>query len=84
MTKLYSMASLLILAAVLTFIPVSPQVTSHGVELKVDTAESMTYRRARVTSRRVHRRGYRYTRRAIRRGAYYGGGAAYYGTRCRC
>jgi hypothetical protein len=38
----------------------------------VDSAEAITYRRARVTSRRVARRDYRYTRRAVRRGAVYG------------
>ena len=38
----------------------------------MDSAEAITYRRARVTSRRVARRDYRYTRRAVRRGAVYG------------
>ena len=51
-------------------IPVSPQVTPRGVELSVDQAQAVTYRRARVTARRVDRRDYRYTRRAVRRGAY--------------
>ena len=68
-----SVFSLLGLAAsglVLATIPVSPQVTPGGVELSVDQAQAVTYRRARVTSRRVNRRAYRHTRRAVRRGVY--------------
>jgi hypothetical protein len=48
-------------------IPVSPQVTPRGVELSIDQAQAVTYRRARVTARRVDRRDYRQTRRAVRR-----------------
>ncbi len=64
--------SLLGLAAsgLLATIPVSPQVTPRGVELSVDQAQAVTYRRARVTARRVNRRAYRHTRRAVRRGVY--------------
>jgi hypothetical protein len=51
-------------------IPVSPQVTPRGVEFSVDQAQAVTYRRARVTARRVNRRVYRHTRRAVRRGVY--------------
>jgi hypothetical protein len=51
-------------------IPVSPQVTPRGVELSVDQAQAVTYRRARVTARRVDRRVYRHTRRAVRRAVY--------------
>jgi hypothetical protein len=38
------------------------------VELSVDQAQAVTYRRARVTARRVGRREYRQERRAVRRG----------------
>ena len=65
-----SIAGLLFAAVVLATIPVSPQVTPRGVELSVDQAQAWTYRRARVTARRVDRRDYRYTRRAVRRGVY--------------
>jgi hypothetical protein len=62
-----SIVGLLFAATVLATIPVSPQVTPRGVELSVDQAQAVTYRRARVTSRRVDRRDYRQTRRAVRR-----------------
>jgi hypothetical protein len=62
-----SIVGLLFAATVLATIPVSPQVTPRGVELSVDQAQAVTYRRARVTSRRVDRRDFRQTRRAVRR-----------------
>ena len=65
-----SIVGLLFAAVVLATIPVSPQVTPRGLELSVDQAQAWTYRRARVTARRVDRRDYRYTRRAVRRGVY--------------
>jgi len=65
-----SIVGLLFAAVVLATIPVSPQVTPRGVELSVDQAQAVTYRRARVTARRVDRRVYRQTRRAVRRGVY--------------
>ena len=65
-----SIVGLLFAAVVLATIPVSPQVTPRGVELSVDQAQAVTYRRARVTARRVDRRDFRQTRRAVRRGAY--------------
>jgi len=65
-----SIVVLLFAAVVLTMIPVSPQVTPRGVELSVDQAQAVTYRRARVTARRVDRRAYRHTRRAVRRAVY--------------
>ena len=65
-----SIVGLLFAAVVLATIPVSPQVTPRGVELSVDQAQAVTYRRARVTARRVNRRAYRHTRRAVRRGYY--------------
>ena len=64
--------TLLSAIVVLTVIPV-PQITSRGIELGVDQAQALTYRRARVTTRRAYRRGYR-------RAAY---GAGYYGG-CHC
>ena len=68
--RAFSIVGLLFATVVLATVPVSPQVTPRGVELSVDQAQAVTYRRARVTARRVHRREYRHTRRAVRRGAY--------------
>jgi hypothetical protein len=65
--RAYSIVGLLFGAVVLATIPVSPQATPRGVELSVDRAEAITYRRARVTARRVDRRDFRQTRRAVRR-----------------
>ncbi len=65
-----SIVGLLFAAIMLAMIPVSPQVTPRGVELSVDQAQAYTYRRARVTARRVDRRAYRHTRRAVRHGVY--------------
>jgi hypothetical protein len=68
--RVFSLLGLAASGLVLATIPVSPQVTPGGVELSVDQAQAVTYRRARVTARRVNRRAYRHTRRAVRRGAY--------------
>lgn len=68
--RVSSIVGLLFAAVMLAIIPVSPQVTPRGVELSVDQAQAVTYRRARVTARRVDRRDYRYTRRAVRHGVY--------------
>jgi hypothetical protein len=68
--KVCSLAGLLFAATVLVAIPVSPQVTPRGVELSVDQAQAITYRRARVTARRNDRRDFRQTRRAVRRSYY--------------
>ena len=68
--RAFSIVGLLFAAVVLATIPVSPQVTPRGVELSVDQAQAYTYRRARVTARRVGRRDYRQTRRAVRHGVY--------------
>jgi hypothetical protein len=77
-----SIISLLFAAAFLAIIPISPQITSRGVELKVATAEAYYGHYRRVT-RRVARRTYR---RGYYRGAYYGAhryyGAPRYGCRC--
>ena len=54
-----SIVGLLFAAAVLAMIPVSPQVTPRGLELSADQAQAITYRRARVTARRVDRRAWR-------------------------
>jgi hypothetical protein len=66
--KAWSVIGLLFAAAILTSIPISPQVTPRGVELSVDQAQAVTYRRARVTARRAGRREFRQERRAVRRG----------------
>jgi hypothetical protein len=81
--KPFYLIALLLTALVLTALPISPQYSvRNGLELKLDSAEAITYRRARVTSRRVARRDYRYTRRAVRRGAVvYGAG---YRRGCTC
>ena len=65
--RAFSIVGLLFAAVVLAAIPVSPQVSSRGLEVSVDQAQAVTYRRARVTARRVDRRDYRHTRRAVRR-----------------
>ena len=83
--KAWSVIGLLFAAAILATVPVSPQVTSSGVELSLDQAQAQTYRRARVTARRVGRRSYRYARRAYRRGyavapSYYGASSYGYGS----
>jgi hypothetical protein len=83
--KAWSLIGLLFAAAILVTVPVSPQVTSSGVELSLDQAQAQTYRRARVTARRVGRRSYRYARRAYRRGyavapSYYGASSYGYGS----
>ena len=69
--RVFSLLGLAIASGLaLATVPVSPQVTPRGVELSVDQAQAVTYRRARVTARRVDRRVYRHTRRAVRRGVY--------------
>jgi hypothetical protein len=68
--RAFSVIGLLFAAVMLAIVPVSPQVTPRGVELSVDQAQAYTYRRARVTARRVGRRDYRQTRRAVRHGVY--------------
>jgi hypothetical protein len=69
--RAFSIIAPLFAAVVLASVPVSPQVTTRGVELSVDQAQAVTYRRARVTTRRVYRRAYRHTRRVVRRHVYY-------------
>jgi hypothetical protein len=74
--KAWSIIGLLFAVAIVATIPVSPQVTSRGVELGVDQAQAITYGHYRRVHRRVYRRGYRYARRSYRRAYYYG--ARYY------
>ena len=73
--KAWSVLGLLVGAAILATIPISPQVTPRGVELSVNKAQAILGHWRRV-NRRVNRRAYR-------RGYYYGGYAApyYYGRR---
>ena len=64
-----SIIGLLFAAGMLATAPISPQVTSGGIALNVDTAQAITYGHARRVNRRVDRREFRQTRRAVRRGA---------------
>ena len=68
--KAGSIIGLLFAAALFATAPVSPKVTSRGVALNVDTAQAITYGHARRVSRRMDRRDFRQTRRAVRRGVY--------------
>ena len=76
--KAWSVIGLLFAAAILATIPISPQVTPRGLELRVDEAGAVTYGRYRRVHRRVYRRDYRYARRPYRSGYYYGA-PSYYG-----
>ena len=53
--RVFSLLGLAIASGLVATIPVSLQVTPRGVELSVDQAQAVTYRRARVTARRVDR-----------------------------
>src|SRR4029450_5648970 len=75
--KAWSVIGLLFAAAILATIPVSPQATPRGLELRVDEAGAVTYGRYRRVHRRVYRRSYRYARRAYP-SAYYSGAPSYY------
>jgi hypothetical protein len=68
--KAWSIISLLFAAAILATIPISPQVTPRGLELRVDEAGAVTYGCYRRVHRRVYRRAYR--------SAYYSGAPSYY------
>jgi hypothetical protein len=65
--KGWSVIGLLFAAAIVATVPISPELTPRGVELKVDQAQAVTYGRYRRTARRVARRDFRQTRRAVRR-----------------
>jgi hypothetical protein len=71
--KAWSVIGLLFAAAILATIPISPQVTPRGLELRIDEAGAVTYGRYRRVHRRVYRRAYR--------SAYYSGAPSYYGAR---
>ena len=67
--KAGAIIGLLFAAAIFATVPISPQVTSRGVAVNIDTAQAITYGHARRVNRRMDRREFRQTRRAVRRGA---------------
>ena len=67
--KAGSIIGLLFAAAMFATAPLSPQVTARGVAVNVDTAQAIAYGHARRVNRRMDRREFRQTRRAVRRGA---------------
>ena len=72
--KALSVSGLLFGAAIIATVPISPQVTSRGIQLSVDQAEAqITYGRAR----RADRRSYRYARRVGYTGGVYGSSYGY-------
>ena len=77
--KAWTVIGLLFAATIFAMVPISPQVTPRGVELSVDQAQAITYRRARVTARRVGRRAYRGAAYAVGAGAVGYGLGGYYG-----
>jgi hypothetical protein len=79
--KAWSIITLVFAAAILATIPLSPQVTPRGLELRVDEAGAVTYGRYRRVHRRVYRRSYRYAAPSYYYGApsYYYGARSYYG-----
>jgi hypothetical protein len=82
--KLVSLIGLVFATLLFAAAPISVRDTPSGWQLRTDTVDAQTYRRARVTARRVGRRSYRYARR-YHRAAYYGG--YYYAAPrrvCRC
>src|SRR5262249_58318491 len=54
--RVWTIAGLLFTAAILATIPVSPQPTQRGVELRVDQAQAISYGRYRRVTRRAYRR----------------------------
>ena len=65
--KVLSVIGLLLVAAIIATVPISPQVTPQGLELRIDQAQAqVTYGRARRVARRsayraaVYGSGYRY------------------------
>ncbi len=67
--KLFSLAGLLLAAMLFVAVPVAVKDTPSGWRVSPDTAQAyVTYRRARVATRRAVRRDYRYARRAYRYG----------------
>jgi hypothetical protein len=74
--RVWTIVGLLFTAAILATIPVSPQATQRGVELRVDQAQAITYGRYRRVTRRAYR-GAAYAA-AAARVAGYGYGSPYY------
>jgi hypothetical protein len=75
--KALTVTGLVFVAAIIASVPISPQVTARGLEMRIDQAQAqVTYGRARRVARRVDRR--------IDRRAYYaarsGYGVAVYGS----
>jgi hypothetical protein len=68
--KTWSIAGLALTATIFATVPLSPQVTSRSLSLSVDQAQAITYGHARRVNRRMDRRDFRQTRRAVRRGVY--------------
>ena len=54
--RVWTIIGLLFTAATLATVPVSPQATHRGVELRVDQAQAITYGRYRRVTRRAYRR----------------------------
>src|SRR5262249_51699814 len=54
--RVWTIIGLLFTPAILATIPISPQLTQRGVELKVDQAQAITYGRHRRVTRRPYRR----------------------------
>jgi hypothetical protein len=54
--RVWTIIGLLFTAATVATIPVSPQTTQRGVELRVDQAQAITYGRYRLVTRRAYRR----------------------------
>src|SRR6266511_2559789 len=54
--RVWTIIGLLFTAATVATIPVSPQATQRGVELRVDQAQAITYGRYRRVTRRAYRR----------------------------
>jgi hypothetical protein len=79
--KTLLVVALFMVTTALVATPVSVRMAPSGPELAVDSASAYTYRRARVTTRRVVRRGYR---RAAYVGAATYGVASPYRRRCTC
>ena len=80
--KIWIVLSIAVLALLFVAVPVSPRISTEGITASIDSAQAITYRRARVSYRRGYRRG---ARRAYR---YAGATAGYYGAgyrrRCTC
>jgi len=76
--KVLSIVGLLFVAAIVATVPISPQVTTRGIELGVDQAQAqVTYGRARRIARRADRQSYRYARRAGYNAGIYSSGYRY-------